>query len=157
MIVLSTTINFSIGLILHVCMFSHHNIILYIYVLYTYQQTRTRKCVLTSIILAASILHTYITTTMHYYYIFIINNNNDDYVYDYYVLPICITTTFQLTFVDQVKAGDSSRTNRQKAADEPSKIPGILYLDNSSRKNDGVSVYLSSYILRLSLVSLNQL
>ena len=34
--VLSTLLNFSIGLILHVCMFSHHNIILYtIYVLYT--------------------------------------------------------------------------------------------------------------------------
>merc|ERR1719225_1190187 len=47
--------------------------------------------------------------------------------------------TKKLTFVDQVKAGDSSRTNGQKAADEPSKIPGILYLDNSSsRKNDEV-------------------
>ena len=40
-----------------------------------------------------------------------------------------------MTFVDQVKAGDS-RTNGQK--DDPPKIPGILYLD-SSRKNDEVS------------------
>lgn len=65
-----------------------------------------------------------------------------------------------MTFVDQVKAGDS-RTNgtddQQKRAAQKNNIPGILYLDSNAKK-ETVSCFLIIYLLKsqylLSIISM---